>query len=406
MMKLVRLIGSLILLPLYWFSYFVPRNPKLWVFGSWFGKRYSDSSRYVYEYVNKHEKDIRAIWLTRDPNITKHLRSQGYEAYHVSSLKGYWYTCRAGAALFTVNITDINTLGASKLLKFQLWHGIPLKKVVYDDVYHLPEQHGSFIRQKLLKLKKLLLPFKDVYGKWDLVASTSPAVSTIFRSAFRLSEEYIPITGSPRGDIILDSSTSKPSIIQDILTDGEGGITKRIAYFPTHRIHTEELSRFINSLETSGVPEFLEDQQAVLYIKLHYYNLEQHNHAIRPKRIVLLQEHEVPDINYLLPWIDILITDYSSVFYDYLLLKRPIIFTPYDLSEYLTHDRELYGNYEQLTPGPKCGTWEEVLTELTKLFSGQDIFFQQRKAMLEQYHTYSDTQNSKRVTQKLRSLLK
>lgn len=405
-MKLVRLIGSLILLPLYWFSFFVPRNQKLWIFGSWFGKRYSDSSRYVFEYVNKYEKDIRAIWLTRDPNITKHLRSLGYEAYPIRSLKGYWYTCRAWAALFTVNITDINTLGASKLLKFQLWHGIPLKKIVYDDAYNQPEQYGSFVRQQLFKLKKFLLPFKDVYGKWDLVASTSPAVSTIFQSAFRLSEENIPITGSPRGDILLGSSPSKPAVIQDKLPGCEGEITKRIAYFPTHRIHADELSNFINSMDTSGVPEFLENQQAVLYIKLHYYNLQQHNHAIQSKRIVLLQEHEVPDINYLLPWIDILITDYSSVFYDYLLLERPIIFTPYDLSKYLTHDRELYGGYEQLTPGPKCSSWREVLTELTELFSGQDNYRQQRKEMLEHYHTYSDTQNSKRVVQKLRSLLK
>lgn len=405
-MKLVKLIGSLILLPLYWFSYIVPRNPKLWVFGSWFGKRYSDSSRYVFEYVNKYEKDIRAIWLTRDPNITKHLRSQGYEVYPVRSLKGYWYTCRAGAALFTVNITDINTLGASKLLKFQLWHGIPLKKIVYDDAYNHPKQYESFVWQKLFKLKRLVLPFKDVYGKWDLVASTSPAVSTIFQSAFRLSKEHIPITGSPRADIILDDSPSKPAVIQDTHRDGDGGITKRIAYFPTHRIHTHELSKFINSMETSGIPEFLEDQRAVLYIKLHYYNLEQHSHAIRSKRVILLQEHQFPDINYLLPWIDILITDYSSVFYDYLLLERPIIFTPFDLSNYLTHDRELYGDYDQLTPGPKCSTWEEVLNELHQLISGQDNYQQMRKEMLEHYHTYSDTQNSKRVVQELRSLLK
>ncbi|MEF2968149.1 CDP-glycerol glycerophosphotransferase family protein [Paenibacillus sp. M1] len=401
-MRVLKLIGNLFLLPLYLFSLIVPRNKKLWVMGSWFGNRYSDSSRYVFEYITENEPDIRAIWLTRQKNIVRGLRSKNLEAYSIYSLKGYWYSCRASVAMFTVNITDVNTIGSSKALKFQLWHGIPLKKIVYDDNYNNPINKTGLVRS-LSQIKSFLLPFKDVYGKWDAVASTSPLVSNIFKSAFQLPENKIFITGTPRGDIILDKEPDKPSVLK--INPLDLPIEKKICYFPTHRNDAKALSDFINSINLSNLPDFLEKHNTILYIKLHYYNLANHTHRIDTPRVVLLNENDESDINYLLPWTDVLITDYSSVYFDYLLLNRPIIFTPFDLNEYMSKDRELYGEYELLTPGSKCNTWNEVTGELTKLFSGNDEHYEIRTKMKEEYHTFSDTRNSERVVGVVKSLL-
>jgi CDP-glycerol glycerophosphotransferase (TagB/SpsB family) len=402
-LKLIKLIGNLFLLPLYWFSLIVPRDPNLWVFGSWFGTRYSDSSRYVYEYIIHHEPEIRAIWLTRKKSIVYELRTKGYECYSIYSLKGYWYTCRAAAALFTVNITDINTLGASRLLKFQLWHGIPLKKIVYDDKLNLPTPTKKGLGINILhKLKSTLFPYLNVFSQWDAVASTSPKVSKIFSSAFRLPENKVIITGTPRSDIILNSTLTLPKRLEP----GNQRIQRRIGYFPTHRVNPQPLSEFINSINTSGLPEFLENNNTVLYIKLHYFNLNKLAKLVNPPRIIFLEEHDVPDINYLLPVLDILITDYSSVFYDYLLLDRPMIFTPFDLADYMLGDRELYGDYDELTPGPKCMTWDEVVDSLFDIYFKEDSYKEVRHAMRRKYYTYTDTNNSQRVVQAVKSLLK
>lgn len=398
-MRIIRLLGSLFLIPLYLFSLIVPRNSNIWIFGSWFGKRYSDGSRYVFEYIINNDSNIRPIWLTRDKKILKTLQRNGYEVYYTRSLKGYWYTCRASAAIFTVNITDINTLGASKLLKFQLWHGIPLKKIVYDDHYSTESQKKR--NQLLYKIKSALLPFKDVYDKWDAVASTSPLVSDIFKSAFKLESNQVFITGTPRADIILNKSLIEPKILTS-----NYNIKKRIGYFPTHRTNAQPLSDFINSINSSKLLEFLEEQEAVLYIKMHYYNLKSHQHLVSCPRIVLLQEDKASDINYLLPWMDVLITDYSSVYYDYLLLDRPIVFTPFDLSDYMSSDRELYFDYASVAPGPKCNSWDEVAQQLELIFSGKDEYRSIRSTLKIQFHTFSDTNNSLRIVKTIKSLLK
>lgn len=401
-MKTIKLFASIFLLPLYLFSMICPRSKNIWVFGSWFGDRYSDSSRYLFEYVVNNEKDIRAIWLTRDKRIINELKIKGHEVYHTNSLAGYWYTCRASVAFFTVNITDINTLGASRILKFQLWHGVPLKKIVYDDDYNNPNSRKTTLKI-LSKIKSYILPFKNVFGKWDVVVSTSPLVSDIFKSAFKLPENRIFVTGTPRSDVILCSQPVKPEIIK--YSPANFNIKRRISFFPTHRLDSQGLSNFINSINESNLPEFLESSSSVLYIKLHYFNLNKHIHHVTSPRIILLNENDATDINYLLPWTDVLITDYSSVYFDYLLLNRPIIFTPFDVDDYLTKDRKLYGEYHSLTPGPKCMNWTEVTSQLRNLYYGLDEYENHRIDTRNKYHTYSDTHSSQRIVKVVRDLI-
>lgn len=401
-MKIIKLLGNLFLLPLYWLSYIVPRNKNIWVFGSWFGTRYSDSSRYIFEYIYETEPGIRAIWLTRKKAIVNELRKSGYEAYSIYSINGYWLTCRAAVAIFTVNISDVNTLGASKLLKFQLWHGIPLKKIVHDDQYNSSKNKSNFFTL-LTKIKSILLPYLNVFDQWDVVTSTSPKVSMIFESAFRLHESKIFETGTPRADVILTKNPVSPEVLSS--KTNKISIKHRIGYFPTHRKNAKQLSIFINSINNSRLIQFLEEQESVLYIKLHYYNLEKHVHEISSPRIVLLKEDDISDINYLLPWIDILITDYSSVYYDFLLLNRPIIFTPFDLDEYMSNDRELYGEYNELTPGPKCTTWNMVVEELYQLKKHNDKYYKFRTNMKKEYYSHVDMNNSQRVVQTIRDLI-
>ncbi|MBT5761046.1 MAG: hypothetical protein HOI55_15460 [Candidatus Marinimicrobia bacterium] len=106
--KIKNFIAQILSIPLYWFSYFVPRSHNIWIFGAWAGLRYADNSRHVFEYVCEKEPDIRPIWLSRDRTIVRDLRVSSSEAYFINSWKGFWISCRAGVVICSNGKTDVN----------------------------------------------------------------------------------------------------------------------------------------------------------------------------------------------------------------------------------------------------------------------------------------------------------
>ena len=132
---------------------------------------------------------------------------------------------------------------------------------------------------------------------------------------------------------------------------------------------------------------------------MHYY--ERAKEKIFPEgeysHIKLLDNYEIDDINRILHHVDLLITDYSSVFYDYLVLDRPIIFAPFDLDEYQKIDRELYEDYTNATPGPICRNWNEIQIQLEEYLSNRDSYQAEREQIFNQYFKYSDNHNSERI---------
>ena len=136
-----------------------------------------------------------------------------------------------------------------------------------------------------------------------------------------------------------------------------------------------------------------------MVIKMHYYEIG--NMTLLTEKeyshIQLINNMETSDINRILHHIDILITDYSSVFYDFLVLDRPVIFSPFDLEEYQRIDREFYENYADAVPGPVCKNWNEVQIQLEKYFLNDDSYQFKRQKIFNQFYKYSDTDNSKRI---------
>jgi CDP-glycerol glycerophosphotransferase (TagB/SpsB family) len=107
------------------------------------------------------------------------------------------------------------------------------------------------------------------------------------------------------------------------------------------------------------------------------------------------------DIYSVVPDYDILITDYSSIFFDYLLSDNPIIFAPFDYEKYITKDRELYYDYDEVTPGPKCKNWEEVLEWIVKFKENPNLFKKEREEVKNRFHKYHDGKNCERVYEEI-----
>jgi CDP-glycerol glycerophosphotransferase len=94
---------------------------------------------------------------------------------------------------------------------------------------------------------------------------------------------------------------------------------------------------------------------------------------------------------------NILISDYSGIYIDYLLTNQPIIFAPFDYDEYISHETKLYYNYDDVTPGPKCKDWNEVLVWIEKFKNDPTLYAEERKILKDKFHKYQDGNNCERV---------
>jgi len=356
----------------------VPKDKNLWVFGSWFGNKFADNSKYLFLSVKKYHPEIRPVWLSRNPKVVSELREMGCEAYTTYSIKGFFLSMRAGAVVVSTGLSDVNRYAISKSKKVQLWHGTPLKKIGYDNTYF----SNKFQRTSKFKLimYKLLFFSNNLY---DLVIATSNESREKMISASRVDKNKVVVTGYPRNDILFSKSwlTSTSCYYID-------RIKKRInfkytfAYIPTCRgIGYKTVDLFYKyKFDIQTMERTLENLDGILVIKPHHYNKFILNETgfTSIKRIFILPDQELPDIYPLIKQTDVLITDYSSIYFDFLLLNRPIIFAPFDIEEFINTTDEFYYDYETVTPGPKAKDWDEVLTYMLESISDKKKYESER----------------------------
>ena len=164
-------------------SKLIPKSNNLWIFGAWYGNRYSDNTSYLFEYIHKEKLPIKAIWLSNKNKIISHLRSKGYRAFNKNSIFGFYYGCRAAVSFVNCGYSDVNMYAIGKSLKVQLWHGIPLKKIKYDDEINENKLHNPYYNRVK---SALLFIFPFLNDNWDFIISSSGDVSQRMASAFRV----------------------------------------------------------------------------------------------------------------------------------------------------------------------------------------------------------------------------
>ena len=360
---------------LYWISKLIPKDEKIWIFGAWFGDKYGDNSKYLFEYILKNHPELRAVWITRNIDVIRELQSKGCEVYLMYSWKAIVLGLRAKYSIFVQsNMTDcMPFLNNGKTFNIQLWHGIPLKKIGYDDVLFTK-------KEKVNKNKELLFPFLREY--YHFIPASSLEDKKHLATAFK--NQNIKITGYPRNDNLFNNKESSISTI---------------TYLPTFRDNVgssvDLFSEFNFNVEKWN--QKLEELSMRLNIKMHPVNKPNHKLLkifLQYKNINFLDNVDASEI---LTTTNILITDYSSVYFDFLLTDRPIIFTPFDYEKYIIKDRELYYNYDEVTPGPKCKNWNEVLESIEKFKKDSTLYAKERKIVKDRFHKYQDNKSCKRV---------
>jgi len=336
-----------------------------WIFGSWDGKSFLDNSKYLFLFVNHYFPQINAVWISKDKSLVEELRKRGYKAFYDRELRAIYYYLRAGyyiidhVPLYGGLTSPLNLWlsGGAKII--QLWHGIPFKRID-----RIPQ-----VRRKVTVLKKILSWFSVVNlvnSRINMyVVAPSEFIGKILTSAFRVPEKHLILADYPRNYFYMlpvEIRTLNLDLYNKVKTLKESG-KKIIFYIPTFR-DTGGNPFTKGVIDVKKLIEVLKNNDAIMIVKFHKADIENVDaRSFECEQIIFLKDD---DIYELLQFCDILITDYSSIFYDFLFLDRPIVFFPYDLKKYTTIDRELYFDYHSFVPGPICHTFEELLDCLEK----------------------------------------
>ncbi|TVZ16175.1 CDP-glycerol glycerophosphotransferase family protein [Maribacter sp. MAR_2009_72] len=392
MARLFKYLTLTLFLPLWYIQLLFPRKDNIWIFGAWNGQRYSDNSKYLFDYVSENHKDIMAIWITKDKKVQSRIREQGKKCYMSNSLKGIYLSLRAKFVIVSSGKNDISKLFVNGAKLVHLWHGNPLKKIGLDDNYS--SANGFFYS----KIVRWFYPMVYEFN-YDYMVSNSQIFTPFMQSSYRLNTDQILETGCPRNDIFY--STSKD--VFNIELSKRFKDSKIVYYLPTFRNSETPKNIFTqDDYVEEKVEAFLQKENIVLVNKGHFVESKTGlSGTSQNSRIVHLKDSDITsDINNMLKDADALITDYSSAFFDFLLTERPILFAAFDLQEYMSHSRELYFNYEDAVAGPIVHNWEEILFQLSTIWNDEE----NKKVVLQKnkiYNKYHDAFNSKRVTDAL-----
>ena len=353
-------------------------SKNLWVFGARSGLTYDDNSRHLFEYICKNHKEIHAVWISKNPQVIQYLRQHNYKVYHTFSFRGIICIFLAHVTFVNVYSQDITPFKflLTKKINVQLWHGTPM-------------------RQNNLS---------DIQDSYDMVSVASLDFLTNQALGCPVKFNFV-LTGYPRNDLLIKSRSSQTN--SDRI---------RLLYMPTHRqrvtksgeIASVSFDMFNYGFDLNHASRCLIKNNAVLQLKLHPLQSlpDEVINEIRDSEVIQFIEKDcLADIYDNVAKTDILITDYSSILFDYLLLNRPVFLTPFDLKEQ-DDIRSLRFPYSEIVCGPVSYDWAQFFNQLEEYFSNGDTYASIRESVRDRFNYYNDSNSSERVVNLIKERIK
>lgn len=332
------------------------------VFESFMGRKCSDNPRAIYEYMLKNNQyaGYRFIWAFKNPQKYSDYRILQNERTSFVKYGSRDYYRAYGTSKYWISNSRIPEAVYRKKgqIYVQCWHGTPLKRLGYDIKVDGKNAMNSN--------KDIQRKYRADAKRYSYLLSSSKFCTERFISAFNLKalckEDVIVEAGFPRNDILSNYMSDDVSRIKARV--GISDNRKIILYAPTWRDDQHDSSRgyvYKNEMDFDLLEAAISDSYIILF-RAHYFVANRFNFERYEGFIYDVSDYE--DISELYIISDVLITDYSSVFFDYAMLERPIIFYMYDLEEYRNEIRGFYLRLEEL-PG-KIATNESELIDLIK----------------------------------------
>lgn len=335
-------------------GYILPKKKNQIIFESFLGKQYSDNPRAIYEYLEKNYPEYTLYWSVERNSLYKfntlnvnYIRRFSFKWMITMNRSKYWVT-NSRLPLWIPK--------PKKVIYIQTWHGTPLKRLADDmEEVHMPGTNTQKYKENFLKEAQ----------KWDYLISPNAYSTEIFKRAFKYDREIIEV-GYPRNDyLILNNNQIE---IDSIKRKANLPLDKKIIlYAPTWRdnqFYGRGRYKFDISMDLEKMQKELSSEYVIL-LRMHYLVAE--NIDISKYSGFIYDYSYYEDIRELYLISDILITDYSSVFFDFANLKKPMLFYVYDLENYRDNLRGFYFDFEKQAPGPLVKTTDELLIEINNL---------------------------------------
>lgn len=375
-------------------SWLIPRSKKIWVVGGSKGLRFADNARHFALQARRTWPAQTIIWLSPSAEVRAQVTEADIRSYHPASIIGIWYSFRASWHIFDTSFKDISEFTGIGAKWLNLWHGVPLKSL--DNIKPWPSTdilsrfHSWWYRKNSQYHKKYL-------------AYPTPAHFSYMSQVLDLPVSNIITANLPRNQQLLtppspDLSPAEKQLRQTLRQNGK----TVIGYFPTWRdTGMDKFMGATNADDISALNAMLEQYNAILITKWHSCSYQEYQHrgisqtAADIDRTLAQSPHIRAlsfqcDLNTVLDCCDMLISDYSGVLIDYLLLQRPVIQIPYDLEEYQTFTGVL-PDYAAFSAGvgPLTRDFSQLLQQLEQYLQDTDSWqkeYQSCQAELRQYY--------------------
>ncbi len=356
-------------------SHLVPRKPGLVAFSCGTGHNYGGNPRYLYEAALRDGR-LHPVWVHpyRKP-------APGGSPWRYSP-RGVWTLLRAEAwvvdnHLYTV-LPHVHPRG-KKI--FQLWHGVGLKRIALGDQRIRPRD-----RRKIM----------GDTARYTLFFTTSDFMAEHFARILAIPRERIAVTGYPRNDFLFQADAHHT--LRAGLRSRLGDFRKLVLYAPTWDPRREAVRTPwpFDDFDVGALNALLERPGALFVVKLHWHMW--HLLASLPSQGRVRRYDDVfgdQDVQRALAVADVLVTDVSSIAYDFILLDRPIVIAHPDLDGY---DRAhgLVEGYRELLPGEVVETFDAFLHRLEQVLAGEDPDAERRRRVSTIFHRYVDGNSSRR----------
>ena len=378
-------------------GYFIKKRKDIWIFGAWHGELFIGNPKYFYLYVKDNCPNVTPVWLTKSKSVYQEIKGISGNAYLQNNLKALYYGLIGKVYIYNTGIDDVIHYSLYNAKIINLWHGMVLKKMTTDK---REITNYSLLRRLERKVVSKLTSSKIDGSMIDLLVATSKSTKKNLSKSLKCPNTKI--TGQPRDDIFYVNL--KKDIILNKIGLGKHKNKIIVSYLPTFRDQIRSYNSITGS-DNKVLNSFFEHNPNVVILeKSHYHEkssankIHFHNTNYKNLSKTKLETQELLYVT------DILITDYSGVFIDFLHLNRPIIFYPFDFEEY-NKTRGIFYNYKKIACGRIVYNLKNLLNAISDYIENPNLDKEKRKAVKKLLHNFTDGKSCQRVYSEIISIV-
>lgn len=380
-------VGRVIRILYRWTYKMVKVDPKLVIFIAFHGRGYSDNPRAIYEAMRQDPRfeGYRFIWF-----IKKHKQKQitipGAEVKEYFSFSYFYYMSKAKYWIINCKMPTYIAKKEEQIY-LQTWHGTPLKRLAHD----IEAAEDMTFYRSAVSFAQMTQSYDIDVARYNYMISPNRFCTEVFQSAFRIQRERLIETGYPRNDFICNTTKEEMERLKEKYQLPKD--KKVVLYAPTWRDNSYVASGYTFELKADfhKWKEILGEEYIVVF-KPHYLIINTYEKDSSLQGFLYSIPAEA-DIRELYVISDMLITDYSSVFFDYAILKRPIYFYMYDIEEYANDLRGFYLDIHKDLPGDIYTNEDELLAAVKQDAYDETAY----QAFYERFCSCEDGKAAKRV---------